>query len=143
MLALPRSRRRERSEVSRPPSRHVGRRQRPPACPAHRTGRRLRISFGARPSSPSVRRIALRVVSFRPIAAALGLAVVLAAAGSVTAPPARGHDGIGLERFMYALGQVESGGSYTARNSSTGAYGRYQIIPSSWRAWAREVLGSA
>ena len=44
---------------------------------------------------------------------------------------------------MYALGQVESGGSYTARNSSTGAYGRYQIIPSSWRAWAQEVLGNA
>jgi hypothetical protein len=85
----------------------------------------------------------LRVVSFRPIVAALGLAVVLAAAGSVTAPPARGHDGIGLERFMYALGQVESGGSYTARNSSSGAYGRYQIIPSSWRAWALEVLGSS
>ena len=44
---------------------------------------------------------------------------------------------------MYALGEVESGGSYTAYNSSTGAYGRYQIIPSSWRAWALEVLGNA
>ena len=42
---------------------------------------------------------------------------------------------------MYALGEVESGGSYTAYNSSTGAYGKYQIIPSSWRAWAEEVLG--
>jgi len=85
----------------------------------------------------------LRVVSIRPIAAALGLAVVIATAGSAGAPAARAHDGIGLERFMYALGQVESGGSYTARNSSTGAYGKYQIIPSSWRAWALEVLGNA
>jgi hypothetical protein len=85
----------------------------------------------------------LRVVSHRPIAAALGLAVVLSIAASPAAPAASAHPNIGLERFMYALGQVESGGRYTARNSSSGAYGRYQIIPSSWRAWAREVLGSA
>ena len=85
----------------------------------------------------------MRVVNFRPFAAALGLALAIAAAGSVTPPATRGHEGIGLERFMYALGQVESGGSYTAYNSSSGAYGRYQIIPSSWRAWAQEVLGNA
>ena len=85
----------------------------------------------------------MRVTSIRPIAAALGLAVAITAGASAGAPPTRAHEGIGLERFMYALGQVESGGSYTARNSTTGAYGRYQIIPSSWRAWAQEVLGNA
>jgi Transglycosylase-like domain len=114
-----------------------------PACPALDRSADCRISFGARPSTPSARRFALRVVSYRSFAAALGLAVAIAAAGSATAPAAQSHEGIGLERFMYALGQVESGGSYTARNSSTGAYGRYQIIPSSWRAWALEVLGNA
>lgn len=49
----------------------------------------------------------------------------------------------GLERFLYALGQVESGGSYTARNSTSGAYGKYQIMPASWAAWARVYLGSS
>jgi hypothetical protein len=49
----------------------------------------------------------------------------------------------GLERFLSALGSVESGGSYTARNSSSGAYGKYQIMPASWAAWARAYLGSS
>ena len=46
-------------------------------------------------------------------------------------------------RFMWALGKVESGGRYNARNSVTGAYGKYQILPSTWRAWARAYLGNA
>jgi hypothetical protein len=49
----------------------------------------------------------------------------------------------GLERFLYALGSVESGGSYTSRNTTSGAYGKYQILPSSWAAWARIYLGSS
>jgi hypothetical protein len=48
----------------------------------------------------------------------------------------------GLARFMYAIGRTESGGSYTARNATSGAYGKYQIIPSSWRAWADRYLGN-
>ena len=46
-------------------------------------------------------------------------------------------------RFLYALGQVESGGSYTARNPTSGAYGKYQILPSNWPAWAKLYLGSS
>jgi hypothetical protein len=53
-----------------------------------------------------------------------------------TAPP-------GLERFLYALGEVESGGSYTARNATSGAYGKYQIMPASWAGWAKLYLGSS
>jgi hypothetical protein len=53
------------------------------------------------------------------------------------------HDPPGIDRFLYALGQVESGGSYTAYNPTSGAYGKYQIIPSSWRAWALKYLGNA
>jgi hypothetical protein len=49
----------------------------------------------------------------------------------------------GQNRFMHALGQVESGGRYDARNPHSGAYGKYQIMPASWRAWARQYLGSA
>ena len=44
---------------------------------------------------------------------------------------------------MYAMGQVESGGDYTRRNASSGAYGKYQIMPSNWPAWAQRYLGSA
>jgi hypothetical protein len=76
-----------------------------------------------------------RAVSAALIVAALLMSIVPAVA-QATAPP-------GLERFLYALGQVESGGSYTARNSTSGAYGKYQIMPSSWAAWAKLYLGSS
>jgi len=49
----------------------------------------------------------------------------------------------GLDRFLYGLGEVESGGSYTARNATSGAYGKYQILPSNWAAWAKLYLGSS
>ena len=53
---------------------------------------------------------------------------------AILAPTATfASDPPGLARFMYALGRVESGGSYTARNPPSGAYGKYQIMPSSWR----------
>ncbi len=74
--------------------------------------------------------------------ALLAAILVLSTAGSAPtvvaakAPP-------GLSRFMYAVGQVESGGNYTAKNASSGAYGKYQIMPSNWPAWARQYLGNA
>ena len=49
----------------------------------------------------------------------------------------------GLARFMAAVGHVESGGDYYARNAYSGAYGKYQIMPASWRAWAYRYLGEA
>ena len=45
----------------------------------------------------------------------------------------------GLGKFMNAIGQVESGGRYDARNKSSGAYGKYQIMPSNWPAWAKTL----
>jgi len=77
-----------------------------------------------------------RAVPVALLVAALLLSIVPAVANSATAPP-------GLERFLYALGQVESGGSYTARNATSGAYGKYQIMPASWAAWAKLYLGSS
>ncbi len=44
---------------------------------------------------------------------------------------------------MWAIGKVESGGSYTARNPSSGAYGKYQIMPPNWPAWAKTYLGNS
>jgi hypothetical protein len=48
-----------------------------------------------------------------------------------------------LDRFMRAVAQVESHGRHTALNAKSGAYGRYQIMPDNWRAWARRYLGNA
>ena len=76
-----------------------------------------------------------RAVPAALLVAAL-LASIIPSVATATAPP-------GLERFLYALGQVESGGSYTALNETSGAYGKYQIMPASWAAWAKTYLGSS
>jgi hypothetical protein len=70
------------------------------------------------------------------VLAAILLASVVPSVAHATAPPK-------LERFLYALGRVESGGRYTARNSTSGAYGKYQILPSNWAAWAKLYIGSS
>ncbi len=49
----------------------------------------------------------------------------------------------GLGKFMNAIGRVESGGRYTAHNKTSGAFGKYQIMPSNWPSWARRYLGNA
>ena len=85
----------------------------------------------------------MRVRSGRQMAvlvAALAAVLVVDVAGPATTlatdPPQ-------LDRFMKAVGQVESHGSHIARNARTGAYGRYQILPDNWRPWARRYLGNA
>ncbi|HET7677457.1 MAG TPA: hypothetical protein VFK38_06355 [Candidatus Limnocylindrales bacterium] len=55
--------------------------------------------------------------------------------------PIAAHQPAGLKEFMRALGQVESGGRYSARNAHSGAYGKYQIMPFNWPTWARRYLG--
>ena len=40
---------------------------------------------------------------------------------------------------LAGVGRFESGGSYTAEHPVTGAYGKYQIMPSNWAAWAKEA----
>jgi hypothetical protein len=77
-----------------------------------------------------------RAVLVASLAAALIVSIMPTTATSTIAPP-------GIDRFLYALGQIESGGNYTARNSITGAYGKYQIMPSNWPAWARLYIGSS
>ncbi len=62
---------------------------------------------------------------------------------SVGAPAMAAEPPPGLHRFMDAVGQVESGGRYTARNPTSGAYGKYQIMPANWPSWAERYLGDA
>lgn len=71
-------------------------------------------------------------------------AVLSTALLGVAAPaPALAQDPSGLDTFMRAIASVESGGRYNARNPYSGAYGKYQILPSNWRTWARIYLGNA
>lgn len=63
--------------------------------------------------------------------------------GGLAAAPVRAADPPGLEQFMRAVARVESGGNHRAVNRTSGAYGRYQILPDNWRAWARRYLGNA
>lgn len=77
------------------------------------------------------RRAAVLIVLSGVLAASLIGPTVASAA----APP-------NLAAFKYALGQVESGGNYYARNPYSGAYGKYQIMPSNWPAWAETYLGN-
>ena len=46
-------------------------------------------------------------------------------------------------RFMWAMAGQESGWDYNARNATSGAFGKYQIMPFNWPVWAREYLGDA
>ena len=85
----------------------------------------------------------LRVVHGRLKAVFVAAFAAILLIGIPTPPPTFAADPPGLARFMTAIGRVESGGRYTARNARTGAYGKYQIIPSSWRGWARLYLHNA
>ncbi|MFA5431183.1 MAG: transglycosylase SLT domain-containing protein, partial [Candidatus Omnitrophota bacterium] len=40
---------------------------------------------------------------------------------------------------LAGIAKVESGGDYTAQHAKTGAYGKYQIMPSNWGPWAKEA----
>ena len=75
--------------------------------------------------------------------AALAILILTALLAAVLPGSVAGREPAGLDRFLYALGQAESGGRYEARNPTSGAYGKYQIMPSSWRDWAARYLGNA
>lgn len=44
-----------------------------------------------------------------------------------------------LNRFLAAISGQESGGDYNVVNSDSGAFGRFQIMPTNWGAWAQEA----
>jgi hypothetical protein len=71
------------------------------------------------------------------------LLVTATLVGAVDVAPMNATGPDGLDRFMDAVGQVESHGDYGARNPTSGAYGKYQFMPASWRGWAKRYLGDA
>ncbi len=83
-----------------------------------------------------VSRTRLRTVAVAAMATLILLSAVGPQVARAATPP-------GLGRFMNAIGHVESGGRYTARNATSGAYGKYQIMPANWPSWARTYLGDS
>jgi hypothetical protein len=78
----------------------------------------------------------IRAVTPALIAAVLLVGLVGPASTNAVDPP-------NIDRFMAALGAVESNGRYDAVNSTSGAFGKYQIMPTNWRAWSLKYLGVA
>jgi hypothetical protein len=85
----------------------------------------------------------LRVLSGRLKAVLVATLATIVLVGVLAPAATLASDPPGLSRFMYAMGQVESGGNYYARNAASGAYGKYQIMPSNWPSWALRYIGSA
>jgi hypothetical protein len=82
----------------------------------------------------------------RPGAAAWALLLAMLAAGllgAVDAAPVGARDATRRDqvRFMWAMAGQESGWDYYARNASSGAFGKYQIMPFNWPVWAAQYLG--
>lgn len=50
-----------------------------------------------------------------------------------------GGPGGGIDAFMNAIAGRESGGDYNAVNSSSGASGKFQIMPANWGPWAEQA----
>jgi hypothetical protein len=82
-------------------------------------------------------------VSARRLSAALGTLVALILLATLLPSSALAKDPPQLARFMNAIGKVESGGRYDARNKYSGAYGKYQIMPSNWPSWANKYIGNS
>ena len=85
-------------------------------------------------SSATPRRIALLALLVAFVVVGLGFA---SRPGLAAAPPDRGDQ----LRFMWAMAGKESGWDYYARNNSSGAFGKYQIMPFNWPSWSDEYLG--
>lgn len=52
------------------------------------------------------------------------------------------NNGGGFDSFMNGVSAQESGGNYSARNSDTGAYGKFQIMPGNWESWKNEAASA-
>jgi len=78
----------------------------------------------------------LRAVGTAILTAALLVVMVVPAVTEAVDPP-------DLDRFMAALGAVESNGRYEAVNATSGAIGKYQIMPRNWSVWSARYLGDA
>lgn len=89
---------------------------------------------------PTRTRLLRSAVLLSLAAAMIAATMSLAAAHAATAATPPRMEQL---RFMWAMAQQESGGDHFARNASSGAFGKYQIMPANWPAWAEKYLGDA
>jgi Bacterial SH3 domain len=80
----------------------------------------------------------VRSIAFGAAALLLSLGVVDALAASST--DARGQKAVDLRAFLTGLACTESGGRFDALNEKSGSYGKYQIMPRNWPAWAARYM---
>jgi hypothetical protein len=91
-------------------------------------------------SQPSVarHRPTRRVLSLLMIVAT-SLLVTMVVEGAAAARDPRPRQ---LGEFLWGLAGQESGWDYYARNRVSGAFGKYQIMPSNWPSWSEQFLGA-
>jgi hypothetical protein len=79
-----------------------------------------------------------RLLVHRPSVRATLIAIVVGASLTIGLLPlsVAGHEPPDIDPFLYGLGQTESSGRYDAENASSGAFGKYQIMPYNWGPWA-------
>ncbi len=65
----------------------------------------------------------------------------LVAISPALATSARTREPARLGEFMWGLAGQESGWQYYIRNPYSGAFGKYQIMPANWNAWASRYIG--
>jgi hypothetical protein len=72
----------------------------------------------------------------------VGLALLagLALPGSAFSAKAP-QETLSMDRFLWGLAGRESSWTWTSRNASSGAYGRYQVMPENWPGWAQTYIG--
>lgn len=47
-----------------------------------------------------------------------------------------------FDKWLDGVSTQESGGNYNARNASSGAYGKFQIMPENWEGWKNEAAAA-
>ena len=74
------------------------------------------------------------------------VAALLVLVGAVAFGPQAAAAGaerrVDLNTFMAGLACTESSGRFDATNRRSGAYGKYQIMPRNWPAWAQRFMGN-
>ena len=65
----------------------------------------------------------------------------VAAAGRTGGTAGESLGGAAFTKFVNAIAKQESGGNYSAVNKSSGALGKYQIMPANIPSWSKAALG--
>ena len=88
-------------------------------------------------------RFGLHVPRLRGLVLLVLLACLAIAAVPNVSTVARDPAPMRLGEFLWGLAGEESGWDYYARNPSSEAFGRYQVMPANWPSWASRYLGKS